>query len=459
MIQTHSISPERLVELHEAERLANAGRLGDAETLCRRVRDAEPEAPEPAALLGFLALRHNRFEEACAQLEWAVTRRGDVPQWRLELRQAYRSLYRLEDALREAQAAVRLAPTEARYLHGLSQVHLDRGEWDEAMNCVLDALALAPDDTDVRLSLMHLLLSRGEYRPGWAAYEHRFHAKLYARVMPAFKRPVWNGMRLPGRRLVLAADQGYGDAFQFARYIPMAAERCAGVVVLCRPTQIPVFQRIPGVVACVTDITRAGEHAAYGWLASMPFVFGTELHAVPAATPYLSPDPARKAFWRAELDARIARPGLRVGLVWAGNPENGSDWRRSIRLAQLRDLAAVGVNLVSLQLPVPEADRPDMAAMGLPDLAPDLKDFGETAAVLANLDLLIGVDTGTVHLAGAMGVPTWVLTYQPSDWRWLIGRDDSPWYPSIRLFRQPTAGDWADPIGRVGSALQVLARA
>jgi hypothetical protein len=265
-------------------------------------------------------------------------------------------------------------------------------------------------------------------------------------------------MPLPERRLVISTDQGYGDSFQFARYIPMAAARCGEVTVICRAPQKTLFSRIPGVRRCVADLRQAGDHAAFCWLASLPYVFGTEVSSIPLTIPYLTADPVRRAHWRAQLAARVGSEGIRVGLVWAGNNENTADWRRSIGLAALRALAAIpGVRLVSLQKPVPDADRAVFEAMGLVDFSADLSDFGETAAAMANLDLVVTVDSAVAHLGGAMGIPTWVLIYEPADWRWMTRREDSPWYPTMRLFRQPRAGAWAEPIGRLIAALRQVA--
>ena len=426
--------------------------------MCRGVLDAHPDMPEAAALLGFLAARQLRYDEAQALLESAIARRGTVPHWHFELRQIHRRAYRLDAALAAAREAVRLDPKSARFLNGLAQVHVDRGETEQAVDAILAALALAPADPESHLSLAHYLLSEGDYRAGLTEYEWRFRSPLYRNALPTITRPTWNGMQLPGRRILLAADQGYGDAFHFARYIPMVAERCAGIVVLCRTPQIPLFRRLPGVLDCVIDITKAGEHAAFAWMASLPNIFGTTLASVPASTPYLAADPARQGYWREELARRVPDPGLRVGLVWAGNPANSGDWRRSVSLSLLAPLAKIeGVRLVSLQVPTPESDRTAMADLGITDIAPGLTDFGETAAALAGLDLLVTVDTGIAHLAGALGLPAWVLIHHPSDWRWLTGRTDSPWYPSLRLFRQPRAGDWETPIAALIAAVAALA--
>lgn len=426
--------------MQEAERRLNAGDPAAAETLCRTVLTDSP-LPEARALLGMILTRHGDKDEARTLLEAAIAERNSIPQWHHELRELHRRSYRLDDALAAARQAVRLDPKAARYRSAMAQILVEQGAIAEAREALLDALEVAPDDVESHLTLGHLLLSAGEYRAGWTEYEWRFRSPVMRRSIPPITRPMWNGMALPGRRILIGADQGFGDSFQFARYLPMVAERCAGVVVLCREPQIPVLSRIPGVAACVVDTKQAGAHAAFQWLASLPGIFGTTLDTIPAATPYLSPDPIRRRQWRDSLP-----PGFRIGLCWRGNAANSFDWRRSMTLSLLAPLAAIpGVSLLSLQ--VPPADADVMAAMGVTDLAPRLTDFGETAAAIANLDLVISVDSAVVHLAGAMGVPCWAMLYEPADWRWLHGRSDSPWYPSLRLFRQPVPGDW-DSVAR-----------
>ena len=439
-----------LTRLNDVQTLANTGRLIEAENACRAIVAEATAMPEATALLGFIVSRLNRLHEACALLENAAAIRADVPHWHLELSNLHRRAFRLEAALAAARTAVRLAPGEARYYVGLARVFVDLEQNDAARDALLAALHRAPEDVEAHLALAHLLLAEGEYGAGFAEYEWRFRAPRFQTAMPRFDRPAWNGMRLPGRRILVAADQGFGDAFQFCRYLPMVAERCAGVVVLCRAAQIPLFSRIEGVAACVVSIHDAGPHAAWCWMASLPKLFGTSIATIPDGGAYLSPDPERREAWRAELDRSVPRPGRRTGLVWAGNPDNTTDWRRSIPLSLLAPLGEInGFRPVSLQLQVPEADRAAMAGLGLFDLSPRLTDFGETAAAIANLDLVIAVDSAVAHLAGAMGVPTWILIYQPADWRWMTDREDNPWYPSVRLFRQTRAGDWREPVARL----------
>lgn len=448
---TPSALQRHLPTLREAERRLNAGAPAAAERLCREVLQDHP-LPEAQALLAMVLTRHGDKDEALGLFHAAIGARADVPQWHHELRELHRRRYRLDDALAAARTAAHLDPRAPRYRSALAQILIERGEVAAARDCLLDALAIAPDDVESHLTLGHLLLSSGDFRAGWVEYEWRFRGEALRRAIPRMTRPVWNGMPLPDRRILIGADQGFGDGFQFARYLPLVAERCAGVVVLCRPPQIPVFSRMPGVVSCVVDTAEVGEHAAYQWLASLPGVFGTTLDTVPAATPYLSVDPARRLAWRRNLPTA----GARVGLCWRGNAANSFDWRRSIPLSLLAPLGQIpGLTLFSLQVPMSDPDG--IAAMGMADLGPNLTDFGETAAVIANLDLVISVDSAVLHLAGALGVPGWALLYEPADWRWLRGRADSPWYPSLRLFRQPVPGDWASVAAQVIDAARGFA--
>jgi hypothetical protein len=188
-------------------------------------------------------------------------------------------------------------------------------------------------------------------------------------------------------------------------------------------------------------------------LRCLPRLFGTTLSNIPGGRGYLSPDTRRRAAWRERLGHRSPGTGPRIGLVWAGNPENTADWRRSIPLSRFTPPGAIeddgDRSFVSPRVYVPESDRSAMAVLGVLDLSAELADFGETAAAIANLDLVVTVDSAVAHLSAALGVPTWILVYQPANWRWPIGRNDSPWYPSVRLFRQTHAGDWTEPLGRL----------
>jgi hypothetical protein len=265
-------------------------------------------------------------------------------------------------------------------------------------------------------------------------------------------------MRIPNGRLLLVGDQGYGDTIQFARYIPLIAERCRELVVGCSAEMGPLLATLPGVTQYCHRWTDVPGHAAHCRLSSVPGLVHTRLETIPAKVPYLFAAPPRIAAWRQRLDASMPSGVRRIGLAWTGRPTHPNDRRRSLPLARLAPLAAAaGAAFVSLQKPLPAADLAAMAQFpGMADLSAELTDFGETAAVIANLDLVVTVDTAVGHLAGAMAKPVWIMLPKPSDWRWLLRRDDSPWYPTARLFRQAAPGAW-DPV--IASVAQALAEA
>jgi hypothetical protein len=262
-------------------------------------------------------------------------------------------------------------------------------------------------------------------------------------------------MRIPTGRLLLVGDQGYGDTIQFARYIPMAAERCQEVILGCSAEMGPLLANIPGVSQYCHRWTDVPGHAAHCRLSSLPYLFHTQLDTIPSQFPYLKVDPARVAHWRERLNATLPAGLKRIGLAWTGRPSHPNDRRRSMTLAQLAPLTSVGqAAFVSLQKPIPARSLAVMSMFpGMVNLADDLTDFGETAALVENLDLVITVDTSMAHLAGALGKPVWVLIPKAADWRWMLEREDSPWYPSVRLFRQQKPGAWDEVLERLRLAL------
>jgi hypothetical protein len=273
--------------------------------------------------------------------------------------------------------------------------------------------------------------------------------------MPKMTSAHWNGMAIPKGRLLLVGDQGYGDTIQFARYIPMVARLCDEVVLGCSAEMGPILQNIPGVKQYCHRWNDVPGHAAHCRLSTLPYLFQTRMETIPSQVPYLKAEPARIAAWRERFAAQLP-PGRRIGLAWTGRPTHPNDRRRSLPLSRLLPIAeaARGAVFVSLQKPMPAGDLAVMPQFrGMTDLSADLTDFGETAAVLENLDMVVTVDTSMGHLAGALGKPAWIMLPKASDWRWMLDRSDSPWYPSVRLFRQGYPGAWDVVLAEVASAL------
>jgi hypothetical protein len=328
----------------------------------------------------------------------------------------------------------------------------------EAISCYEQALTLKPAFGDAQWNLALARLVGGDFARGWPAFQKRWQTRRLAAHRRSFAVPPWDGSDPAGRTILVHAEQGMGDVIQFCRYLPLLRARGARTVLLIDGAWrrlASLLRSLDGVDLLALDLADAGAFDLHCPLLDLPLRFGTELATIPARVPYLAADPAR-ADWR----ARLAGDGTpRIGLVWAGNRNNTRDRLRSLELELLLPLLALpGLRWFGLQV---GDGRDDLETRRMPpgftDLGPELHDFADTAAALAELDLTISVDTSVAHLSGALARPTWVLLPAAPDWRWLLERTDSPWYPTARLFRQPAAGDWASVVARVAEALSALA--
>ena len=272
-------------------------------------------------------------------------------------------------------------------------------------------------------------------------------------AQPEFAQPPWDGSELNGKTVLLHAEQGLGDSIQFVRYVPMVRDRGGKVVLQCQPALSRLFTGLPGIDRVIKNGDPIPRFDAHCPLLSLPRAFGTTLDSIPASVPYLTADPAAALDWAKRL---ADRPGKKVGIVWAGRAGYVGDRTRSLSLTTLAPLAcASGITWYSLQKGYAAAQISDAPqGMELIDRTAELNDFADTAALIANLDLVISVDTAVAHLAGAMGKSVWTLLPYAPDWRWLLNRDDSPWYPTMRLFRQQRPGDWGEVIQRIAESLR-----
>ena len=296
------------------------------------------------------------------------------------------------------------------------------------------------------------LLTAGRLREGWRQAEFRWIQEPLLSQRPSFAKPVWTGQDLRGKTILLRSEQGFGDTIQFIRYAPLVKALGATVLVQVRSGLEGVTARVAGIDRFVRPGDPIPEFDFHIHLLSLPGLFGTDIDSIPADVPYLSVEPGRASYWANRLPSRSE---LKVGLAWAGNPAHLQDRQRSIPLHVLAPLGTLeGVRFYSLQKGLPE-ERIDLRAPGLEleDLGSELHDFSDTAAAIGQLDLVICVDTAVGHLAGALGKPVWLLLPHSGDWRWLQGREDSPWYPTMRLFRQSQRGAWGEVVDRVRKAL------
>ena len=351
------------------------------------------------------------------------------------------------DAYREA---IKLDPQLLAAYGDLGFVLFGLGELDEAADCFHRLRALRPDSAEATANLGFIHLKQGDLAAGWAEYESRW--KVGIGDDRRLVQRQWKGEPLGGERILLYAEQGFGDTLQFVRYVPLVAARGGQVVLEVQPG---LRRLLSGTDGASQVMSRGETLPEFTWqcpLLSLPLAFGTELHTIPARVPYVYPDSTQVAAWQQRLQGNTRR----IGLAWAGNPSMHRNRLRSIPLELLVPLMKVaGTTFYSLQVgPGSEQVKQMPPDVRLIDLAPELKDFADTAAIVANLDLVISVDSSVAHLAGAMGKPVWIMLNKGCDWRYFLEREDSPWYPTARLFRQTTAGGWQEVVNLIELALR-----
>ncbi len=336
-------------------------------------------------------------------------------------------------------------PDHPGLLANLGVVYRDSGDLDRSEQYLRRACAIQSDDPAAHFNLAVTLLGAGRLREGFQEYEWRWQLPQFAGQKREFAQPLWRGEPLEGRRILIWAEQGAGDAVQFVRYALLVRAAGGEVIIETLPHLERLFSWMEGGYRIVNALTAGVQFDVQCPMMSLPDRFATEMDSIPAPARFAVPA-ALSARWGERL--RTARRG--VGLVWSGNPKRYNNSARSVPAHCLQPLARLpGVQCWSLQAGQAASDAPS----GIVSLAPELTDFGETAAVLLALDLVITVDTAVAHLAGSLGRPVWLLASYSPDWRWLRGRDDSPWYPSLRIFRQPRPGEWDEVIARVAAEL------
>ncbi|MEK9725016.1 MAG: tetratricopeptide repeat protein, partial [Rhodospirillaceae bacterium] len=347
------------------------------------------------------------------------------------------------------ERALAISPNSAEALNNRGNVRHSVGQFAAAQADFERAIAIDPDYPDPHLNLGLQLLMQGRWAEGWPEFEWRWRTPQMEPFRRDFPQPQWDGTPMPDATLLVHAEQGMGDTLNFVRYAPLAAERVGRVVLESQPSLVPLLRGMAGVDHVFPRTEAPPAFDVHVPLLSLPGIFGTKPETVPDTVPYLHAP--------AEATARLpaAGPGLKVGLVWAGNPRNPFDPSRTAGLRRLRPLFDVpGCVFYSLQHG-PPGDQ--IAAEGLGgrihDLRAQLTDFAATAALVDQLDLVISICTSVAHLAGGMGAETWVTLSQDADWRWLRDTETSPWYPSVRLFRQRELDDWDELAGRVAVAL------
>lgn len=427
------------------------GRTAEAVTIYREALTRAPHDPLSHGNLGNALTALKRVDEAERHLREAVALAPGSIEHRCNLAVFLTSQDRPQEAMVLFRDVIARAPHHADAWTNLGVAQLDMGEVKDAEASIRKAIAMAPQNAEAHYNLAWVLLLTGAWREGWREYEWRWRMPNFSSKRRTFPAPLWNGEPVGGT-LLLHAEQGLGDAIQFVRYARAARARCGRLVLECPQALVNLFKNVAGV----DDVIAAGEPLpafnAHAPLMSLPHILGTTIDTVPSATPYLYVPPPAPGL-------RLAPTGRRrIGLVWAGSPDNKIDRRRTIPAKLFAPLMEeTHADFVSLQVG-PRAREIDDLPQERIVLACDgrVSDFTETAGVIGQLDLVIGVDTAAIHLAGALKIPVWVLLPKMPDYRWLLGREDTPWYSSMRLFRQTESGNWDEPIWRLRAALTLL---
>jgi tetratricopeptide (TPR) repeat protein/glycosyltransferase involved in cell wall biosynthesis len=459
------------------------GRLGqrqEAIAQFQRVLELQPDFAEAWGNLGTVVQEAGQLEEAIAHYQRAIALKPDYVEAHQNLAVALQALYRFEEAVIHNQRVVDLKPNFAEGYYNLGFILRRLSRLEEAIAHYRHAIQLQPDFALAHKNLGHALLLQGNLREGFAEYEWRWRQPNWA--PRPFTQPLWDGSPLTGKTILLHAEQGFGDTIQFIRYAALVKAQGAEVIVECQPQLLRLLQSASGIdrlVACNSPLPAFDVHAP---LLSLPHILGTSLKTIPNRVPYLVRDEGwgmgeEKAEGRGQKEGRgdggtggIYSPtlplshsptlplshSLQVGIVWAGNPNHKNNQLRSCGLEAFRVLFDLpGVEFYSLQKGAAVADLRSLPDLSVQDLSDSLHDFADTAMAIAHLDLVITVDTAVAHLAGALGKPVWLLLCFAPDWRWMLEREDSPWYPTVRLFRQSRPGEWSDVFEQVRTALKL----
>lgn len=424
----------------------------DAAASARAAAALEPESAAAAVNLSAALNALGSSDEAADLCAQALARHPNEPSLLGTLALALNGAGRAGEAEETARAALRLDPRSLEAHSVLASILDARGDVAGAIAQCRAGVAAAPESGLMHAYLGATLLTHGDLRAGWPEYEWLWRPEMGAEFARFASKPRWNGERFDGRTLLLTNEQGLGDALQMLRFLPDVKARGGSVVLECDDALRELVAPSPFVDRLVRkgDAIDPASFDLHVSLFSIPRVFAIELASIPAPIPYVRADDALVRSWRERLGTSGA---FRAGIVWAGNPRHRQDRQRSATLATFAPLARVpGVEWIGLQKGARE-DDPDPPGMRVTRLGPQLRSFADTAAVIAQLDVVIAVDTAVVHLAGAMGKPVWVLIAKNADWRWLRERSDTPWYPTMRLFRQSVRGEWGPAIEAVHDAL------
>ncbi|WP_277057257.1 tetratricopeptide repeat-containing glycosyltransferase family protein [Trichlorobacter lovleyi] len=449
-----ALSPKAVYQLRAAEQHLVLGRHQAALTCFRQALRHAQDHPFILFRIGIANHLLGLRDEAIRLYRKALALDAQLGEVASNLGKALLETGRFHEAVTAFEQASELLPGNPVPFVSCASALMGLNRLGEAEQCCRNALLIAPGFAEAHWNLSLILLKQGRYHEGWQEYEWRWQTRSFPSVRYQFLAPRWDGSPVAGKRVILHTEQGFGDAIQFARYLPLMHELGAILILVCQPVLLALFAELPCPLQLVESGKEMPECDVYLPLLSLPLVFATELDSIPASSPYLSPPADRRADWKGVCAMGKQR---KVGLAWSGNPK--PDPNRSLPPSLFAELASVpDTDWYSLQVggKPTQADEPWRQKLALHDLTGRISDFADTAALICQLDLVISVDTAVAHLAGALGIPTWLLLPFAADWRWLEGRADSPWYPTMTLFRQSEPGNWASVVKLVCDRLHSI---
>ncbi len=436
--------------------LAQAGREQAAIKAYRKAIELNNNYELAYNNLGNSLQKLNKYDESIQYYARAIKLKPDYAEAYNNIAAALYKLGNFKEAIENCKKAVKLKEDYAEAYNTLAAALQSRQRFDEAIESYSKTLQYAPEYAEAYYSRGMLYLLRGDFAKGWHDYQWRLKTKK-TKANIRHDKPLWQGENFQGKTLLVQAEQGFGDSIQFVRYLPMVKERGGTVIFAEKPELIGLFPNLDGIDDLV-DTAKLTEgnvkYDLYVNLLTLPAIFDTKIDTIPARIPYLSADASKIEYWQ----NKIKTDAFKIGIVWAGNPTHGNDRNRSCTLNNFIQLAKIeNVTLFSLQKgSAAEQINNWPQDLELINIGREFGDFTDTAAAIGNMDLTISVDTAVIHLAGAMGKDAWLLLPYEPDWRWMLNRDDSLWYPTISLFRQKQYGNWDDVFQPVAERLKIL---
>ncbi len=439
LTQAIRLDPDHVkAQYHLGSALGQSGNLDEAAACLRRAVSLRPDFAKAHQMLGSVLANQGQLDDAIACCRRAVELSPSDAHAHAILGAVLNNQGALDAAAASFQRALELNPNDSSTHHNLGTVYASQAKPDDAIACCRRAVAIDANDAEAHYKLAVMLLLTGRLTEGWREYEWRW--KRDGVVQLPLPQPQWTGGPLAGRTILLHSEQGFGDTLQFVRYAEWVKQLGARVIVECKPPLARLLASCPGVDGVLSRGEPLPQFDLWTTMLNLPGIFATSLETIPARVSYLRPDQPSIEQWKDELSGE---PLFKIGIAWQGTPTQSSDRARSFPLVKFAGIAATrGVRLVCLQMGAGREQLADWCGQPIVDFGDRLGDFHNTAAIMRNLDLVITCDSAPAHLAGALGVPVWVALAQVPDWRWMLERNDSPWYPTMRLFRQPTRGDW-----------------